>query len=119
MMLTVEGQVETNRGARYLAQLCDHLDHMRRGTRDRHRGGHGGHGGRPEVRSVERADDHAEIEFDWGRLELNATTDALAVRASAEDEEALARGQALIGRRIETIGRREHLTVTWRRADRE
>jgi hypothetical protein len=48
-----------------------------------------------------------------GTCRLLARDDALLVRAEAADDDALARAQAIIGHRIETIGRREHLTVTW------
>jgi len=107
-----EARIATDRAARYLAQLCDHLGHLEHGglTGHTHRDGHGGP---PVVRVVERTDDRAEIEFDWGRCELAASPDTLTVRVQADDTGAVTAGEELIGRRIETIGHRDHLRVTW------
>jgi len=63
---------------------------------------------------MERTDNRAEIEFDWGRCELAASPDILTVRVHVDDTDAVTAGQDLIGRRIETIGHRDHLRVTWR-----
>lgn len=108
-------RVETPRADRYLAQMCDHLGNMRSGFLGRihRRPDHGGHGSAPVVRSVERGDDRGRIEFDWGSCVLSASPDGLTVQVQADDLDALRRGQQLIGQRIETIGRREHLTVDW------
>lgn len=112
-MPTAEARIDTPRAERYIAQLCDHLGHMGHGRFPAHRRA-GDHAGLPNVLQVERDDTRAAIVFDWGRCTLTATSDALTLHAEADDEAALTRGQALIGRRIETIGRREQLTVTWR-----
>jgi hypothetical protein len=130
-MPITEARVPTTRADRYLAQLCEHLGRMQ------HEGGPGagpadgptagppagqagpsagqgaGHGGPPPVRDVDRADDHARIEFDWGSFEFTASPDDLTLRVSADDPQAMARGQEMLQRRIETIGRRDQLTVTW------
>jgi len=111
-MPTAEARVETARAERYLAQLCDHLGHMRHGGLATHHHATG-HGGPPDVQRVEHAGDRAVIVFNWGQCTLHASANALIIRAEATDDAALTRAQALIGRRIETIGRREHLTVTW------
>ena len=63
-MPTAEARVETARAERYLAQLCDHLGHMRHGGHAAHH--RGGHGGPPDVQDVEHAGDRAVIVFDWG-----------------------------------------------------
>jgi hypothetical protein len=121
-MSAAEARIDTAHAGRYLTQLCDHLDHMRhRSTAARPDpggqggGGHSpaGHNAPPGVRAVERADRRGEIVFDWGRCILIASDDALTVRAETSNEAALTRAKELIGRRIETIGHREHLTVTW------
>jgi hypothetical protein len=46
---------------------------------------------------------------------LSASADMLTVRAEAADEENLERLQTLLARRLETIGRRDQLTVVWQR----
>lgn len=128
-MPTAEGRVQTPRAERYLAQLVDHLTHLGQDSEGHKPGQHGQHGhgavgavgavgsggheGPPVVRHVERADGHARIEFDWGRFELTATATELVLEVHADDPRAAARGQALIAHRMETIGRREHLTVAW------
>jgi hypothetical protein len=48
---------------------------------------------------------------------MRATPDALTLRAEAADEANLRRVQELLTRRLETIGRRDHLTVNWHRLD--
>jgi hypothetical protein len=111
MTRTATGRAETTRADRYLAQLCDHLEHMRHGAGPDHQPS--GHGGAPDVQLVERMQDGGVIVFDWGTCTLRASPDALAVQIEAADNAALTRAQALIGHRIETIGRRENLTVTW------
>ena len=141
-MPTAEARVPTPRAERYLAQLVDHLGQLSHGPpdtsgptshgQDAQPGGHGGygdgardrkhshdgaadpaHGGPPEVRHIEQSGSHARIEFDWGQLLLSTTAAELIVHVQAGDAEALARGQALIARRIATIGRRDGLTVAW------
>ena len=73
----------------------------------------GGHAGPPVVRHVERSRGHARIDFDWGTLVLTATAAELVLHVHTDDAQALVRGEELIERRVETIGRREHLTLTW------
>ena len=117
---TVEGRAETPRAERYLAQLVDHLTQLgqhSQGHEHRQHGtvaaGAGGHEGPPVVRHIERTDGHARIEFDWGRFHLTATATELILEVHAGDPHALTRGQALIAHRVETIGRRDQLTVGW------
>lgn len=130
-MPTAKARVQTSRADRYLAQLVDHLTQVGQhgaGQHNQHRHGqhtpHGdpggpdgpggqGHAGPPVVRHVERTDGHARIEFDWGLLALTATASELILEVRADDPAALARGQDLIKHRVETIGHRDRLTVTW------
>jgi hypothetical protein len=65
------------------------------------------------VRHVEHTGAHAEIIFGWGRCTLDATADALTIDLMADETDALHHGQAMIGQRLQTIGRREGLEVTW------
>jgi hypothetical protein len=114
-------RVKAPRAERYLTQLVDHLTQLSHRSQPqqpeqpghRHSGGGPGHAGPPVVRHVERGERHARIEFDWGSFELTATTSELVLEVHAADQGALARGQELVAHRVETIGRRDHLTVTW------
>jgi len=114
-MTIVAAQVRTPRADRYLAQLSDHLGNMRSGFLDRlhRRPHHGSAHGSTVVLGVERGEDRARIEFDWGSCVLTASADGLTVQVQADDLAALTRGQDLIGHRLQTIGRREGLTVEW------
>jgi hypothetical protein len=69
------------------------------------------------VRHAESSDSHGTIDFGWGRCVLRATDDALVLRAEADDEEHLRRMEQGVAARVEKIGRRDGLTVTWRRID--
>lgn len=113
-MLTAEARIENERPSRYLVQLCRHASEMRRHRRYWPRG-HGGGGAPPEVLDVEWSDTHGRISFDFGRCSLSAGADTLTVRAEAADEENLERLQTLLAARLETIGRRDQLTVVWQR----
>jgi hypothetical protein len=115
-MLTAEAHLATGRASRYLVQLCRHADHM--GSRRHHRPrNHGSGNTPPTVVHVEWSDTHGIINFGWGWCVLQAAPETLTVRAEAADEAGLRRIQNGIARRIETIGRRDHLRVTWHQAD--
>jgi hypothetical protein len=68
------------------------------------------------IAHVARTVSDARVDFDWGRLVLTATATELILQIQA-DAHALAPGQELIGRRVQIMGRREHLTVTWQPPD--
>lgn len=102
-MPTAETQVATERAGRYLTQLCRHLNHMNR-TR---------HGSSPTVEDVTWSDTAGTIRFSEGTCTLSATAGALTVRLDAETEDALRRLREGVTRRLETVGRRERLTVHW------
>jgi hypothetical protein len=99
-MLIAEADVETERSSRYLVQLCQHVDKVGRAH--------------PQMRAhVEWSDDRGVISFDWGRCTLRALPGVLTLRAEAPDEDTLRRVEQPIADRLERIGRRDHLTVTW------
>jgi hypothetical protein len=111
-MLTAEAQIETERPSRYLVQLCKHANQM--GQRSGHRARtHGGGDTPPQVRHVEWSDTHGVVKLNLGQWTIQATSDTLILRAEADDEQNLRRIQALLARRIETIGRRDNLKVHW------
>jgi hypothetical protein len=115
-MLTAEAHVETERPSRYLVQLCRHAGQMG-GHRHRRPRIHGGGDAPPEVRHVEWSDSHGVVHLSLGQWTMRATENTLALRVDAADEEALRRMQELLAGRLETIGRRDQLTVTWQRPE--
>jgi hypothetical protein len=118
-MLTAEADVQTEHADKYLARLCGHAGKMgaagpRLGHRPR---AHARGGVPPEVRHVECSETEGAVSLNWGRWTMRASPGLLAVRAEAADEESLRRIQDLLAARLEKFGRRERLTVTWRRSE--
>ena len=113
-MPNAAARIPTERADRYLGQLCRHLGQM---SRMRHRTPTGPGGQPPAITHVDRSDTTGTIRFAQGTCTLEAAADALTVRVEAEDEDTLRRLQDGIARRLETIGRRDHLTVRWQRSD--
>jgi hypothetical protein len=114
-------QVPTTRARRYLTQLCRHGRRMGQpGLRHAHGRGHddGGEPPVPRPAGGTGTDSGADgmIDFGWGRCTLRATSDALTLRAEAGDQDQLQRIQDGIAARLERIGRRDRLTVTWEQA---
>jgi hypothetical protein len=99
-MLIAEAHVETERSSRYLVQLCQHVDKAGRAH--------------PQMRAhIEWSDDRGVISLDWGRCTLRALPGVLTLRAEAPDEDTLRRIEHGVGERLQRIGMRDHLTVTW------
>ena len=99
-MLIAEARVETERSSRYLVQLCRHVSHAAQAN--------------PQMQAhVEWSDDRGMISFDWGRCTLRADPGVLTLRAEALNEENLRRIQQRVADRLEQVGRRDQLTVTW------
>lgn len=107
-MPTAEARVPTDRASRYLTQLCRHTNQMGRMR-------HAGSG--PQVRHTESSDTTGTVHFGQGTCTLTAEPDALILRVDADDETTLRQLQDGITRRLETIGRRDRLTVTWPASD--
>jgi hypothetical protein len=104
--------VPTTRARRYLAQLGSHSRQLGRLARHQaHRPGEGG--AAPAARPTSWSDASGIIDFGWGRCTLDATDEALTLRAEADDPDHLQLIQDGIARRVERIGRRDQLTVTW------
>jgi hypothetical protein len=70
-------------------------------------------GGRPPAATVSSAGREGIIDFGWGRCTLHAATDALTLHAEAGDPQRLQQIKDGITARLERIGRRDQLTVTW------
>jgi hypothetical protein len=119
-MPSAEARVPTDRGGRYLEQLCSHLGSLPHLRHLRHLpkaataavSAHGA-GGMPRVESVERSESRAVIRFADGTWDLTAHDDALVLRVEAEDAAALERLKGAIAARIAQIGRRDGLRVNW------
>lgn len=109
-MPTAETQVTTDRASRYLVQLCRHLNQMS-GMRHRAPTRHGSQA--PAIEQVDWSDTTGTIRFAQGTCTLHAGDDALTLRVEAEDEDTLRQLQEGIARRLNTIGRRDNLTVHW------
>ena len=111
-MLTAEARVQTEHPARYLVQLCQHASKMGGHLRHRPRS-HGGGDGPLEIQHAEWSDTDGTVTLSWGQWTMRATPGTLTLRAEAGSEENLRRIQDLVTARLEKIGRRDHLTVSW------
>jgi hypothetical protein len=99
-MLIAEAIVGTERSSRYLVQLCRHVQLVA----ETH----------PQMQAqVEWSDDHGMISLGWGRCALRAGPGVLTLRAEAPDEDSLHQFEKRVADRLEQIGRRDRLTVTW------
>jgi hypothetical protein len=109
-MLTAEASVTTDRASRYLVQLCEHVNKMGRQHLHRARV----HvGAPPQVLGAKWSDMHGVVAFTGGQCTLDATADTLRLRLEAADADSLQRMKAMVSRRLQTIGRRDHLEVVW------
>ena len=113
-MMTAVARVETDRASRHLAELCKHASKMQRHLPRLGSNGAAGHSP-PEVRHVEWSEADGLLSFGWGRCTLRASADALTLRIEAPDQESLRQLQDFIAHRVETIGSRDHLVVSWQR----
>jgi hypothetical protein len=121
-MPAAEARVETERAGRYLAQFCQHVSSINaKGPAIfRHRRRHGPDHAAPPAGAPPRAEwteIHGTISFPGGTITLQATPDALIVRADAGTGPDLRRAQELAGGQLAIFGRRDQLTVAWRPLD--
>lgn len=107
-MPSAQARVRTDRATRYLTQLCGHAAQL--GARHHsHRHGEGA----TMPRRTECSGTDGVIEFDGGRCVLRATGEELVLVVEAEDEQRLRLVRNTIAVRVETIGRRDRLSLTW------
>jgi hypothetical protein len=110
-------RVPTSRASRYLTQLCNHGSLMSRLGRHRppgHGQGHGhGDDGAPPTATARSDGTEGVIDFGWGRCTLRATAGTLTLHAEAADPQRLQQIQDGIAARLQRIGRRDRLAVTW------
>jgi hypothetical protein len=99
-MLIAEASVETDRSSRYLVQVCRHIDGVARAH--------------PQMGAqVEWSDDHGVIIFGRARCTLRADPGVLTLCVEAPDRESPHQLKQRVADRLEQIGRRDRLTVTW------
>ncbi|MER7788234.1 DUF2218 domain-containing protein [Streptomyces sp. NPDC097640] len=115
-MLTAQAYIPTDRASRYLVQLCRHGSQMTGIPGHRPRA-HAGGGAPPRLRHVEWSDTEGVLDFGFGQCALEAGPEGLTLRARADGEEHLRRILDGIAARVEKIGRRDNLHVTWHRPD--
>jgi hypothetical protein len=116
-MIAARAHVRTDRAARYLAQLCNHGRQLGRiAHRPR---SHGDGGAPPAVRAAGWSGTDGFIDFGSGRCTLHATDEALTLTAEADDLQNLRQIQEGVTRRLERIGRRDRLSLSWRPAEPE
>lgn len=87
-----EARVATTKPARYLKQLCSHFGHRV---------------------PAEATEERGAIRFSFGVCELRVEPEALILRAEADDEEAVARLEGVVGSHLERFGQKDGLQVRW------
>jgi len=99
-VLIAEASVETERSRRYLVQLCQHVSLVAQAN--------------PQMQAhAEWSDDRGVISLGSARCTLRADLGVLTLRAEAPDEVSLRQLEQRVADRLERIGRRDGLTVTW------
>jgi hypothetical protein len=116
-MPTAEARISTTRASRYLTQLCQHATSGPAAVRpQRHGTGGAAHRAGTPPRA-EWTETHGMISFPGGTITLQATADALIVRADAGTEPELRHVQEQVSGHLTRFGRRDQLTITWHRLD--
>ncbi|MFF0344012.1 DUF2218 domain-containing protein [Kribbella sp. NPDC004875] len=95
-MPAVEAHLETPRADRYLAQLTSHLSH--------------GPGG---LRVVSTSAEKLVVDLGTATWSVRATSEQLILRVEADDAGALEQQSARVADRVEQIGRRDGLRISW------
>ena len=109
MTTVVETSISTERADRYLAQLCQHLDHLAHIPVT-----HGGATPPKITDPVRRSGNVATVGFEAGLLHIQATSTHLTLRIETSDPAGIENLQELVTHRVATIGRRDNLQLTWR-----
>jgi hypothetical protein len=121
-MPAAEARIETERPSRYLTQICRHVQSIYSKRRPLSHGpgtrlaGH--EQGRPvDPPRVEWTETQGTLSFGDAAITLNADPGMLTLHAEADSEEGLQHAQELVTGLLARIGRRDHLSATWQRAD--
>lgn len=110
-MLTAEAVIQTEHPDRYLARLSEHTSKM--GHRAGHWRRHGSGGTPPVIVHSDWSATQGAVTLNWGQWTAQAGQGRLTLRAQAGDADDLRRIQDMLTTRLQTFGRREHLTVNW------
>lgn len=111
-----EATIQTGSPGRYLTQLCQHASKM--GASRLHRPRRHADGGEPpQIRHAEWTETDGTVTLNWGQWTMHAAPGTLTLRAEAGNEEDLERLRDLLTARLEKIGRRDHLAVSWQPAE--
>ena len=115
---TAQAVIHTADPARYIARLRRHTarmgEHAHVGPRHGHRPpGPGSTHTPPRVTHAEWSGTRGTVTMNWGQWTVQAAPGTLTLHAKAANEEHLKRIQDMLTTRLETFGRREHLTLTW------
>lgn len=116
--VTAEAVIPTPDAARYIARLCRHATQMsghasQISQHPRHRHRDGGDAGPPRVQHAEWTATTGTVTLNWGQWTLHAGHGTLIIRAEADTAASLRRIQDLLTTRLEKLGKRENLTLTW------
>ena len=114
--VTAEAVIQTPHASRYIARLCRHATQMSAhasqiSRHQRHRDADDA--GPPEIQHAEWTAATGTVTLNWGQWALHADPGTLTIRAEADSAASLRRIQDLLTTRLEKIGKREHLTLTW------
>ena len=114
--VTAEAVIQTPDPARYIERLCRHATQMNShpaqiSQHPRHRDA--GDAGPPQVQHAEWTATTGTVLLNWGRWTLHASPGTLTIRAEAGSTAGLRRIQHLLAARLEKLGNREHLTLSW------
>jgi hypothetical protein len=94
-MAIAKSRIETDKGSRYLQQLCKHFGHKI---------------------PVEFTPQAGSIQFEMGRCALAADPTGLDLQVEGEDEAKLQRLEEVVARHLERFAFREELKIVWVRA---
>jgi hypothetical protein len=111
-MPIAHASIPTTHASQYLVAVCRHASRMSHRILARHGGDRAN---RPQVSHVDWTDTDGTLELNWGHCTFHAGPDELTVRIEAADDEHLEAVQQIIARDLERYGRREDLSINWRR----
>jgi len=115
--VTAEAVIQTPNASRYIARLCRHATQMSSHATQisqhlRHRDT--GDAAPPQVQHAEWTATTGTVTLNWGQWILQAGPGTLTIRAESDSTASLRRIQDLLTTRLEKLGKREHLTLSWR-----
>jgi hypothetical protein len=115
--VTAEAVVQTPNASRYIARLCRHATQMSSHATQisqhlRHRDT-----GSPLIQHAEWTATTGTVTLNWGQWTLQAGPGTLTIRAESDSTASLRRIQDLLTTRLEKLGKREHLTLSWQPAN--